>query len=550
MSGGAQGDWAQFAAVAAGTLVSEDGTCIAAGLLIRAGRLGALFGIASCAAGIFLGDLGLWLIGRVFGRRLLAWSWVRKRLPRDRVEDLGREFDQWGWKAVVASRFLPGTRVPMYVAAGMVGTRVDRFIAWTLAAVLVWTPLIVGLAALSGERVLATLRGFLGGGWIAFAGALVLCWILLRTVTLGLTVQGRATLMARLSRLWRWEFWPAWVFYLPLVPWIAWLAFRYRGLTTPTAANPGIPHGGVVGESKFDILSKLPPDWVVPGARIAPAEPDAVEPATARRPRVRALLAIMQDRGWTFPLILKPDAGQRGAGVRLIRNADAAARYLDAHPRAVLAQVYHCGPFEAGIFYVRMPDEPRGRIFSITDKVFPVLTGDGASSVETLIRRHPRFRMQARTFLERLNGQTDRVLPLGETLRLALAGNHCQGTMFRDGAHLRTSGLEETIDRIARQVEGFCFGRFDVRYADVDEFKAGRGFSIVELNGATSESTNLYDPSWSLLRAYRTLMRQWALLFEIGDRNRRLGHAASSLREVLADARTYYAARSRASLAD
>lgn len=550
MSSGVDSDWAQFAAVTAGTLLSEDGTCIATGLLIRAGQVDALIGMASCAAGIFLGDLGLWLIGRGFGRRLLALRWVRKRLPQGRVEEFGRGFDRWGWKAVLASRFLPGTRVPMYVAAGMTGMRVDRFIVWTLAAVLVWTPLIVGLAALSGDRVLAALRGFLGGGWIAFAAALVLCWIMLRTVTLGLTAPGRATLITRLSRLWRWEFWPAWVFYVPLVPWIACLAFRYRSVTTPTAANPGIPHGGVVGESKFDILSKLPQDWVVPSARIDPAETGAIETATPRQLRVQALLGVMQDHGWAFPLILKPDAGQRGAGVRLIRDADAAARYLDAHPQAVLAQLYHPGPFEAGIFYARMPDEPRGRIFSITDKVFPVLTGDGASSVETLIRRHPRFRMQSRTFLERLNGQAERVLPLGETLRLALAGNHCQGTMFRDGAHLYTPRLEETIEHIARQVEGFFFGRFDVRYADVEAFKAGRGFSIVELNGITSESTNLYDPSWSLLRAYGVLFEQWNLLFRIGDRNWKRGHRRSSLREVLSEARNYYGQRSADRRAD
>ncbi|WP_410962843.1 hypothetical protein, partial [Salmonella sp. SAL4446] len=71
------------------------------------------------------------------------------------------------------------------------------------------------------------------------------------------------------------------------------------------------------------------------------------------------------------------------------------------------------------------------------------------------------------------------------------------------------------------------------RYTDREAFQAGRDLSIVELNGVTSESTNLYDPSWSLLAAYRTLFRQWALLYQIGDANRRRGHAAASVQELL-----------------
>ena len=89
-----------------------------------------------------------------------------------------------------------------------------------------------------------------------------------------------------------------------------------------------------------------------------------------------------------------------------------------------------------------------------------------------------------------------------------------------------------------------------MRYAAPDEFKAGRGFVIVELNGVTSESTNLYDPSWPIWRAYRTLFRQWALLFRIGDANRRRGHRPATLAELFALLRTHYRDRTVAPLAD
>jgi hypothetical protein len=72
---------------------------------------------------------------------------------------------------------------------------------------------------------------------------------------LACTSAGRGKLIARVSRLWRWEFWPSWLFYLPVLPWLAYLSLRYGRVLTWTAANPGIPHGGVVGESKHAILA-------------------------------------------------------------------------------------------------------------------------------------------------------------------------------------------------------------------------------------------------------------------------------------------------------
>lgn len=332
-----------------------------------------------------------------------------------------------------------------------------------------------------------------------------------------------------------------WLFYLPVLPWIAILALRHRGLTTVTAANPGIPHGGIVGESKHEILSHLPKEWVVPTALIPPGEAEN---------RVKDLSRIMAQRGWSFPLILKPDAGERGAGLKLVHNASESRTYLLANAHSIIAQVYHPGPFEAGIFYYRLPGEVRGRIFSITDKHFPFVAGDGRSTVTELIWQDSRLRMQADRFLARLNGQAEMVLAPGERLRLAVAGNHCQGTMFRDGGCLITPQLETAIDGIARQFEGFFFGRFDVRYADVDAFRNGNGFAIIELNGATSESTNIYDPTWSLVRAYRVLYRQWSILFRIGGLNRKRGARPTPLGNLVKEVRTHYRDRRVSPVAD
>jgi hypothetical protein len=280
----------------------------------------------------------------------------------------------------------------------------------------------------------------------------------------------------------------------------------------------------VVGESKDAILTQLPRGRVVPSFLVQPGELGA---------RLTQVRQAIEDRRWSFPLILKPDAAQRGAGVRRAHDLVDVEKYLQSQLAAVIVQTYHPGPFEAGIFYYRLPGEEGGHIFSITDKVFPVLVGDGRSTLEALIWRHPRYRMQARTFLARHDAERGRILADGEQFALALAGNHCQGTMFRDGAHMITPELERAVDTIARHIPGFYIGRFDVRYTDAEAFRAGRDLAIVELNGVTSESTNIYDPSWSLFAAYRTLFRQWSLLYRIGYGNRQRGHAQTAILELL-----------------
>lgn len=518
-------------AIIVGTFLSEDLTCIAVGLLIAEGRLDFTTGLAGCFLGLLIGDLGLWLLGRTCGRSLLGWPRLARYIKPEWIDRFTRYYERYGWQSIVVARFLPGARLPIYVGAGMLGRRVTAFVAAFVIACAVWTPLLVGSVALAGRPLAPPLTAFFGGRWM---GLLLTAAFLLVFARLALTMtraRGRSNIWTAAQRIWRWEFWPAWIFYIPLLPWIAYLSIRHRGLSTITAANPGIPHGGIVGESKYEILRRLPNDAIV-GTELINEGP--IED------RVRRFDRIVAEQGWSYPLILKPDVGERGAGVRLVHSAGQAHACVQTTPASLLVQTYDPGPYEAGVFYCRMPGDAAGWIFSVTDKTFPVVIGDGSSTTAELIRRHPRLRMQSAKFLARLNGQAQQILKLGEPLRLAVAGNHCQGTMFRDGAHLITPELAARFDQVAREFDGFFFGRFDVRYADPDEFRAGRGFAVVELNGASSESTNLYDPSHSLLSAYRILFRQWRVLFEIGARNRAAGHPVTPIRELIALVRSHF----------
>jgi membrane protein DedA with SNARE-associated domain len=519
--------------IALGTLVSEDATCVATGLLIQRGHVGITPGILACLSGIYVGDLGLWAIGRVCGGAALNWPWAARRLSHESVREARAWLERHAAGAIVGSRFLPGTRFALYVVAGMLRLPVAVFALWSFIAAVLWTPTLVLLTAALGDAFVARVFPLIGHGWLASLGVSLVVLFALHQARAPARRGIAGRIAARLGRWSRWEFWPTWLVYLPVTVYIGWLALRHRGISIVTAANPGMPDGGLVGESKYDILQQLPPAWTIPSV--------LVEMGSAAD-RAQQLRADVDARGWGFPLILKPDVGQRGVGVRLVASWDAVNDYLVAVQNTVVAQPFHPGPFEAGIFYYRMPGCARGRIFSITDKQFPVLVGDGVSSIESLIWSHPRFRLQAATFVARHRGALGRVPAAGERFALAIAGNHSQGTMFRDGRHLWTPVLEQRVDEIARAYPGFHVGRFDVRYTDVDAFRAGRDLAIVELNGVTSEPTDIYDPDSTLLSAYRQLFRQWSITFAIGAANRRAGARVSSLRRLAALARGHLAA--------
>ena len=498
--------------IAGATLISEDLTIVAAGLAVGDGRLGLVAALTSCFVGIFLGDVGLWALGRYGGRRVLAWKPIA-RMPLTRLHALGHWLD--GHPAVIfGSRFLPGTRMPLYVAAGLVGTRPWRFIFWMFLAVATWVPLVVIATSRFGPAVAGPLEPWLGSGWMAQhrhgdpAGDRAPHHR--RGGHRARTGPARRTARA-----------------LAGVGVLAHLAVPAAGRPVDSLAVAAPPLGDGVqrrqprsrgwrDRRRIEERHPAPPaagvgDPVVRGA--------AGEPAA----RLAAALDGVARAGWSWPVVVKPDVGERGVGVRWAQGPADLEAYLARESGAVVLQQAHDGPFEVGLFYIRHPDAPRGHLFSITDKRFPVVTGDGRASVAELIERHPRYRLQADVFLARL-ADADRVPAAGETVRLGRAGNHCQGTEFRDGRHLRTPALEAAIESIARHVDGFHFGRFDVRYASHDALARGEGFAIVELNGVTSEATHIYDPDASLLAAWRTLMTQWSLAFSIGAANRARGH--------------------------
>lgn len=515
----------QFLLLALGTLASEDLTCITAGVLIAQGHTGFVEGTLACLTGIVGGDLLLFLAGRCFGRPVLTHPFFSRFLPLEKIEQASAWLSERGLYAVLISRFTPGLRLATYFAAGTLKTRFWSFAAYFLLASIIWTPLLVGSTVLFGDHLLRSVFADSRTGFAAFAaascmltGGLVLSR---RTLTLA-PWQGPAGMWTRFKR---WEFWPPWLAYLPVLPYIVYLAIKHRSLTVFTAVNPGIPTGGFVGESKSHILSRLRDSHAV-------AKFEVIPPGLRAAGKLAYALDLIAQMDLHFPIVLKPDVGERGAGVAVIRSTEQMELYLCEAQGPVIVQQYIEGA-EFGVFYYRHPGEQRGKIFSITEKRFPNVVGDGHSTVGELILNDGRAACMASTYAKSSKRPLNDVPATGERVTLVEIGSHCRGAIFLDAARWNSPALEDAIEKVSRVHGGFYFGRFDVRTPSHTALQQGI-FQVIELNGVSAEATHIYDPAVSVAEAYRVLFQQWSIAFQIGAANRLNGAQPSSLGELIA----------------
>lgn len=509
--------WFTLLGIALATFASEDLACLTAGLLVARGLIPLPAGILASFAGIWLGDMALYAAGRYGG------GWFVTRTPlrwvlNQRSLDGARDFLlRRGAAAIFMSRFTPGARLPLYVAAGVVKLPAWKLGLWFFLAGIAWTVPVVTAAAYFGQR--AT-------DWIMQTGAAVFpaalmfiltTWLLIRMCGPLTTHSGRRILRSKWLRTIRWEFWPPLVFYPPVVVAVVLIGLRRRNLLAFTAVNPAIPHGGISGESKSEILNHLMESGCVASFVSLPAGTEGK-------------LAAVRQHLPDFPLVVKPDVGERGAGVVIVHDASELAREIEYRQPDTIVQRYVEGA-EFGVFYIRNPHETQGRIFSITTKIMTEVCGDGRKTLDELILDDERAYLSQGYFRRVYQDQLGHIPAAGERVVLAKLGSHCRGALFLNGNHLITPELEAEIDRIARTFTGFHFGRFDLRCPGEDALKRGEGIQLIELNGVTSEATHIYHPHTPLISAYRTLISQWRQAYDIGIANAAAGAKVSTWKE-------------------
>ena len=325
------------------------------------------------------------------------------------------------------------------------------------------------------------------------------------------------------------EFAPPHLFYTPIAIYCGWLSLRHFGPTLLTNCNPSLPYSGLVGESKYQVLSEVKGD----ARNLVPDYVSVLrwggEGGIDRT--VEDAIAAMKEAGLSFPLVAKPDIGMRGVGVQLAHSEEELRAYVETFPAGAnfMLQTLVDEEGEAGVFYVREPGEEKGRITSLTLKYFPRVTGDGKSTLRDLIMNDSRAGKLSHIYLDRHQQRLNDVIPEGESVRIAFAGSHSRGTIFRNGNDEITEAMTDAFDEIAKSVGEFYIGRFDVRFGDFEALKQGKGFRIIEINGAGGEQTHIWDSRTTLREAYKALLMQFGALYRIGAKNRRRGFKPTSL---------------------
>lgn len=311
---------------------------------------------------------------------------------------------------------------------------------------------------------------------------------------------------------------PKWLLCIPLVAQWLYLSARYKSLTLPTSANPNITAGGLVGEGKLEYFAGMGP------LALAATAPHCAL-STARSYTALELDELINNAGLKFPLIVKPDVGLCGYGVRRVADHSDLLEYLSQFPANewVVLQQWLAQEGEAGIFYMREPGSEHGSIDGLTLRYFPRVTGDGLHNLRDLIARDARAQRARNSARHSCNLDLARIPEAGEVVRLATIGSTRVGGLYRDGADCITPQLIKTIDDIARDMPHFYFGRFDVRFDTLADLRAGTGISIMEVNGAGSEAIQAWDPATGVWAGLGMIFKKQRTLFAIGDAVRRKG---------------------------
>lgn len=551
----AQNPILQAALLGLSTFIAEDPAILLASSLAAAGLVSTVHAFVGILLGIAVGDLLLYLAGRG-GFHLLPQR-IRRTPHLEKMQGFVRRY---GLYAVLLSRFVPGMRLPVFTAAGLARMDARIFGLAVLIASVGWTTLVFFLS-------LGPLKYFLEGMDSAYSPLLAIAFLIallllfrivsrkvrssldriqdsdsslessagqVRTLACGPVLASRLDFLPPSSVF---EFWHPRYFYIPIIFHYAFLSARYGSAGLPVLANPGIRMGGLIGESKqeiYDAAGTLARRHILKSFAFSVRRTRSQHFLFSSAGIVKevglhtiadACMELLRKNGLSLPVVCKPDRGQRGDGVSFLNTGQQLEARLQSIANALAsgAEVvyimqkpadFEC---EAGIFYIRHPTGPP-KITSITLKVFPVLEGNGRSTMEQLLDEVPVLAARKHIYARRFD--LEEVPGVGERVFLVRSGNHKQGCIFLDGTGLRTRALEEMVHKICNDLPDFYFGRLDVRFPNIQDLRQGSNLQVVEINGAGAEATHIWDPSASLIASYRTLFYHWKELFAIANENR------------------------------
>lgn len=318
----------------------------------------------------------------------------------------------------------------------------------------------------------------------------------------------------------KYEFWNPRLFEFPFYLYLGWQCLKRRiSIRTLAKANYALDHGEIGLSSKFESQMAFDQTYFMPT--------ELIKDALGLAEKQQQISNFADQHG--YPVVLKSNLGSVGKGiVKLEQAAD-----IDKHtPRLLgdyILQKYTANPYECGVFFVRVGGEPK--ITGINKKHFPTVAGNGVDSIDTLARNHYRYTAHWDSFLQDFD--TSVVLAEGEVKQLSFIGSHTLGCKFTDDTHLNTPELEAAIFKFFESQPGFNFGRVDVKCVDEASFQRGE-FVVIEVNGVASLPTHMFDPKFSVWRAYKIFFEHAVYLAQAACENRHQAMNLMSYREVIA----------------
>lgn len=290
-----------------------------------------------------------------------------------------------------------------------------------------------------------------------------------------------------------------------------WFIIKSRSVWFFTPSNPKLTFGGLEGEPKKEMYGLLDMELYPPTFTILPKENTAT---------VHEKLLLHKIN---YPLIVKPEIGGQGILLRKINSEAELESYHNMMQWEYIIQQLVVYTMEVSVFYIRHPKNNSGIITGFLQKIPLQVIGNGTDTLEKLVEKHPKGHKLFSSLHHKHFGKWKKVIAKDEKYLLSDAANHNRGAQFIDLKNDIDGSLIAVFDKISSSGNQFYYGRYDIMCTNIQDLKAGKNFSILEYNGCGAEPNHFYDTGYTLLQAYKEILKHWKALYVISKYNKSIG---------------------------
>jgi|GEM_PF-1273243 D-alanine-D-alanine ligase-like ATP-grasp enzyme len=330
---------------------------------------------------------------------------------------------------------------------------------------------------------------------------------------------------------WVAQFWPVFAKFYP--------QFKYA-----ISINPGLDgFSGFTGVSKQEIVQRLNPEF----------RPDHVffEEVPTMEELEERFRKENDNQPLTFPIICKPDVGERATGVTYMYSREQLEEYLQPIDETLpekkqlklkkerASRNFHLEKFhddrEFALSWTKDPETGEYRVWSVIEKQIPSIIGDGKTTFRELIA-HKVDAIELETDKKEKilkcysREELNEIIPEGEEKTMVKTASISYGTKFKkqELTELQIQRLRELLPQLIQNDEGLYQGRFDFRAKDLESLVSG-DLKIIELNGLGGMPMEIYESHLTIEEKYEILFRYFKYLLQLAKRNVEIGNAKKSV---------------------